>query len=672
MKRFLFGKPFRTDRLHHTLLPKRLALPVFSADAISSVAYAPQEILLTLAAAGAMGYAISWQVGIAVTAVLAIVIAAYRQNVRAYPGGGGDYHVAKSTIGPTAGLVTASALIVDYVLTVAVSVSAATQYAAAAMPALRGFEVGVALVALATLAFINLRGMRESGRLSAIPTYAFLGCIAALGVTGAVRALTGTMPQAYSAQFELVPQDQFTTGALSMAMALLVLRAFSSGCAALTGVEAISNGVPHFREPKTHNATTTLALLGAICCGMFLTVLWLAHATGVKYVNESGTDLMLSLDGQMLGLAKDGSPQLPDGATYVQLPVIGQLADTLFAGWWPAFLLVTASTGLVLLLAANTAFGGFPVLASELARDEMLPRQLRSRGDRLVYSNGIIALAGAAAALIVLSGAEVTFLIQLYIVGVFVSFTASQLGMVRHWTAKLNLEREPARRRAMLRSRVINGLAFGCVALTLVVVVVSKFAYGAWATLLAMLAIVTVMRMIKAHYSAAAAELAVSTDDSARQLPSRVTAILVVSTMHRATLQALSCARATRPSTLEAVIVGIDDAQVRRVQQQWHDLDIPIPLKVLESPYRDLARPVVDYVKGIRRSSPRELVMVYLPEYVVGRWWEAPLHNQSAARLKSQLRFTKGVVVTSVPWQLRSSEGLEELLYPPESGEHRA
>lgn len=667
VKRVLVGRPFRTDRLHRTLLPKRVALPVFAADALSSIAYAPQEILLTLAAAGVVGYTVSWQVGVAVAVVMAIVLASYRQNVRAYPSGGGDYEIATKNLGSVAGLTVASALLVDYVLTVAVSISAASMYAASAIPAMRGFEAAAGVAAVGLLAFANLRGVREAGRTLAIPTYIFMVSIAVLSGVGLFRWASGTLPQAQSAQFELVPTDPYTGGLMTLGVVFLIFRAFSSGCAALTGVEAISNGVPNFKTPKSKNAATTLALLGVISIGMFMSVLLLARATGVKYVNEAEPWAALSLNGEVGRPGAGDTVIFSDGTQYHQSPVISQLTQTIFDGWAPAFFVMTASVGLVLVLAANTAFAGFPVLASVLARDEHLPRQLRNRGDRLVYSNGIIMLAGAAAALIVLFNADVTDLIQLYIMGVFVSFTLSQWGMVKHWNRRLTLERDQKLRRSMWASRAINAVGFGCTGLVLLIVVLTKFTHGAWITVVAMACLMLLMRGVRKHYDHARRELAVDDNDAARQLPSRVIAVVLVSQLHRPTMRALSYARASRPSTLEALAVGIDKDEVDQLRAGWDELDVPVPLKVLDSPYREITRPVVEYIKNIRRESPRDLVVVYLPEYVVGRWWEAPLHNQSALRLKAQLRFTRGVIVASVPWQLRSSEGLEARLYEPGS-----
>ena len=643
-KRLVLGRPVRSDRLGHTLLPKRIALPVFASDALSSVAYAPDEVLLTLAAAGLAATVISPWVGLAVVVVMLTVIASYRQNVRAYPSGGGDYEVATVNLGPRAGLTVASALLVDYVLTVAVSISAGAQYAASALPALRGHEASFAIGLVVLLAIANLRGVRESGRAFAVPVYLYMLAIGAIAVTGLVRYLAGDLPAAASSALEIVPQSGLDQGLMGIAGFFLVLRAFASGSAALTGVEAISNGVPAFRKPKSKNAATTLALLGGISGVSLLSILLLARATGVHYVEDPATQLL-----------RDG---VPVGEEYVQHPVIGQLAETVFAGTPALFIGVAVVTGLILVLAANTAFNGFPVLGSILARDGYLPRQLHTRGDRLAFSNGILTLAAAAVALIWAFDAQVTRLIQLYIVGVFVSFTLSQLGMVRHWTRELRTVADPATRRRMRRSRLVNGAGLGMTATVLVIALVAKFTHGAWIALLAMGVVFVLMRGIRAHYDRVRAELALGDDaDDARALPSRVHAIVLVSQLHRPAMRAIAYARASRPQVLEAVTVGVDAEDVARLRETWEALDLPVPLKVLDSPFREITRPVLTYVRSIRRESPRDIVVVYIPEYVVGHWWEQLLHNQSALRLKGRLLFTPGVVVASVPWQLASTHG---------------
>ncbi|GAA8848983.1 APC family permease [Helicobacter pylori] len=648
----------RSDRLGETLLPKRLALPVFASDALSSVAYAPDEILLTLGlAGGALAVTRSWPVALAVVAVMVVVVASYRQNVHAYPSGGGDYEVASTNLGPKAGLTVASALLVDYVLTVAVSISSGVQNAAAAFPWLRGHEVLGALALVAALTGMNLRGVRESGKAFAIPTYLFMLSVVGMALVGLVRRATGSLPPAESAALTLAPEpgmEQLGT----LAMAFLLLRAFSSGCAALTGVEAISNGVPAFRKPKSANAASTLLLMGGIAVTMLLSMIALATWTGVKVADDPGTQLL-----------RDG---VPVGDSYVQHTVMAQVAGSVFDGFPAGVVIVSVVTGLILVLAANTAFNGFPVLGSILARDGFLPRQLHTRGDRLAFSNGIILLAASAALLIVIYDAQVTKLIQLYIVGVFVSFTLSQIGMVRHWNRHLAVEKDVPEQRRMVRRRAINGVGALMSGVVLVVVVLTKFTHGAGFAMAAMAVIFVLMGAISKHYQHVSQELAVPEGDTKHQLlPSRVHAIVLVSTIHRPTLRALAYASATRPSRLEAITVEVDHEATRGLQAEWDRRGIPVPLKALDSPYREITRPVVDYVKSIRSGNPRDLVVVYIPQYVLGHWWEQALHNQSALRLRSRLLFTPGVMVSSVPWQLASSEGAEERMDGPVVGDVR-
>ena len=639
-KRALVGRKLRSTQLGETLLPKRIALPVFASDALSSVAYAPDEIFLTLSLGGLSAYAFNWKIGIAVACVMAIVVMSYRQNVHAYPSGGGDYEVATVNLGPTAGLTVGSALLVDYVLTVAVSISSGVQNAASALPWLNGHEATAASVLVFVLMAMNLRGTKESGKAFAVPTYLFMIAIILMGLWGYLRYVTGDLPDAESAKYSISPEGQFENGFTGIAMVFLLARAFSSGCTALTGIEAISNGVPAFKKPKSKNAATTLLLLGSIAITMLMSIVVLADLMKLHYVEDPARQL-LKADGTAVGKG------------YEQNTVIGQLAKSLYSDFTPLFYFTIACTGIILVLAANTAFNGFPVLGSILARDGFLPRQLDTRGDRLTFSNGIILLAVAAVALIQAYDAEVTRLIQLYIVGVFVSFNLSQLGMIRHWNRHLKTEQDPAERSRMKRSRVVNSIGLGMTATVLVIVLITKFLAGAWIAIVAMIAIFLLMRGIGRHYDRVSAELAI--DDSDVALPARVHAIVLVSKLHKPTMRALSYARVSRPNSLEALTVEFDPAQTEALMKQWEDLEIPIPLKVVNSPYRELVRPVIRYVKELRKSSPRDIITVYIPEYVVGKWWEQLLHNQTALRLKGRLLFMPGVMVTSVPYQLSSA-----------------
>ncbi|OLE25976.1 MAG: DNA-binding protein [Actinobacteria bacterium 13_1_20CM_3_71_11] len=628
-KRLVVGRPLRSERLGETLLPKRLALPVFCSDPLSSNAYATEEILLGLSLGGVALLHLTIWVALAVIVLLAVVITSYRQTCYAYPNGGGAYAVSRANLGTSAALVAASALLVDYVLTVAVSVAAGVANIVSAFPQLAPYSVAICVGMVAVLAVLNLRGVKESGTIFAIPTYGFILMIFVLLGWALLRGLGGHAPVAESAGYRIVAQHQ-ATGLLLLA---IVLRAFSQGCTALTGVEAVSNGVPNFRRPKSRNAADTLSIMGVITIVMFAGITVLALVARVRV-----TDIPGNLVGAPVG--------------YQQRTVIAQLAAATFGGDNAFFYLVQAFTAAILVLAANTAFNGFPILASILGRDGFLPRQFSRRGDRLVYSNGIVILSALTIALIWAFNASTDRLIQLYIIGVFVSFTLSQAGMVRHWNT-LAHERDPVVRRRTHRSRAINGFGALLTALVLVVVLVTKFTHGAWLVTIAMPAVFLLMKAISRHYRHVAAEL--EPEPAGIVLPARIHALVLVSKLHKPTLRALAFARASRPDTLTALTVATSDEEARRLQEQWADRDIPVPLTVLESPYRDVTTPVLEHVARMRREHPRDVLAVYIPEYVVGRWWEQVLHNQSALRLKARLLFERNVMVTSVPWQLESS-----------------
>ena len=639
-KRILLGRKLRSSQMGETLLSKKLAFPVFASDALSSVAYAPDEIFIILSLAGVSLYAYSWWVAAAVAVVMITVVASYRQTVHAYPSGGGDYEVAMVNLGPRAGITVASALIVDYVLVVAVSLSSAAQYAASALDFVIGHEALIASVLVVALTLVNLRGVRESGAWFAFPAYAFMVALVGMIAFGLFRQATGTLPEAESAAYTIIEAEGYEGTLTTVALVFLVARAFSSGCAALTGVEAISNGVPAFRRPKSRNAATTLGLLAMVAIALMIGVVALGNLMDVRYVDPHEGDRLIGPDGEVVSGAQD--------------TLIAQIAAGVFDGFAPGFYLVVLATGIILVLASNTAFNGFPVLGSILARDGFAPRALGQRGDRLAFSNGIVFLAVMAIILIVAFDAQVTRLIQLYIVGVFVSFNLSQLGMIRHWTRELGSVTDPAERSRMQRSRAINTFGLALTAVVFVIILVTKFLAGAWIAILAMGTFYLLMSGVRKHYDQVALELAADEDD--KVLPTRVHAIVLVSKLHKPTLRALAFAKATRPNVLEGVYVATDPKATSALMAEWDERRLDVPLKVLHSPYRELVRPILEYATAIRRANPRGVVAVYIPEYVVGRWWEQLLHNQTALRLKGRLLFTPGVMVISVPYQLRSSE----------------
>lgn len=637
-KRLIVGRPKRNEDLGDTLLQKRIALPVFSSDALSSVAYATEAILkvLTLGALSYL-YLTPW-IGLAVMVLMTIVVVSYRQVVHAYPNGGGSYEVVTRNLGAGAGMVVAASLMVDYTMTVAVSVAAGVDNIISAAPALNPWRVELAVGFVVLLTAMNLRGVRESGRAFAVPTYLFvLGVVAMIGV-GAAQVLLGHPPVAQSAGYTIVPEQAGLTG---MALLFLGLRAFSSGCTALTGVEAISNGVPMFRPPKARNASRTLLVMGAIAVFMFAGITALSMVANV-HVAEDPCDLV--------GFA--GSCQ-----TTPQLTVIAQLAAAVFGGTGsPMFFFIQATTALVLVLAANTAFNGFPMLASILAQHRLMPTQLQNRGDRLSFSNGILALAFAAGALLVVYRASVDQLLHLYILGVFTSFTLSQFGMVRHWNRELREITAPGVRAGVQVSRAINAVGAVLTGLVLVIVLLTKFTGGAYLVVIAVPVLVLGMRAVSRHYAHVVDEL--RPRPGARVLPSRVHAVVLISSLHQSALRAIAYARAMRPSTLAAVTVEVDPAEAQTLRREWVAAELPVPLVVLDSPYRDITEPIMDYIARLRRQSPRELVAVVIPEYVVGHWWEGLLHNQSALRLKLRLRLVPNVMVISVPYQLAAASDL--------------
>ena len=630
-KRLVVGRPLPSERLGEQLLPKKLALPVFCSDPLSSNAYATEEILLVLSLGGlALLHLAPW-IAAAVVLLLIVVVASYRQTCHAYPNGGGAYAVSRANLGPNAALVAASALLVDYVLTVAVSVAAGVANIVSAFPGLAPHAVPISLGFVALLALLNLRGVREAGMVFAVPTYGFIVVVFVMLGVGAYRAVVGDTPTAESASFSLDAQQPIH----GLFLVALLLRAFSSGCTALTGVEAVSNGVPHFKPPKSRNAADTLAIMGVLTVAMFVGITALALVADVHVADDPA---------RLLGA--------PEG--YEQRTVIAQTAAAVLGSGSLLFYTVQAFTAAILILAANTAFNGFPILASILGGDGYLPRQFHRRGDRLVFSNGIVVLAGLAGLLIYAFDASTTRLIQLYIIGVFVSFTLSQVGMVRHWTRQLRSAAGSQHRGGtILRARFINGLGATFTALVLVVVLLTKFTHGAYIVVIAMPALFLLMRAIKRHYDTVALEL--RPEPAGVTLPSRVHAVVLVSRLHAPTLQALAYARATRPSTLVALTAQTSRPETEALQREWAERDIPVELVVLDSPYRDVTGPLLRYIAQIRRASPRDVVAVFIPEYVVGHWWEQLLHNQSALRLKARLLFRSGVMVISVPWQLRSA-----------------
>ena len=628
LSRALVGEPLRTDRLGETLLPKRLALPVFCSDPLSSVAYATEQIVLVLGLGGLALLDLTPWVAAAVVVLLVVVVASYRQTCYAYPNGGGAYTVSRDNLGEDASLVAATSLLIDYVLTVAVSVVAGVAAITSAVPALASHAVALSLGFVLLLTSVNLRGVKESGRVFAIPTYGFVLAIYVMLAVAFIKIGIGNGITAESAQYD-VRQAAHTGGLLTV---FLVLRAFASGCTALTGVEAVSNGVPGFQPPKSRNAATTLLIMGVLAITMFAGITVLAIVAHVHVAEDTAALVGFPAgESQRTALSQIGLATFGDGVM---------------------FFLLQGFTAAILVLAANTAFNGFPVLSSLLGRHGYLPHQLAHRGDRLVFSNGILVLAALSAMLIVSFNAEVTRLIQLYILGVFLSFTLSQAGMVRHWAREL-VDCVPAERRALRRKQLVNGTGAFVTGLVFVIVLVTKFAAGAWIVVLAAPVIFAVMRAIATHYRQITDELRAAPSGVA--LPSQVHALVLVSNLLAPTLRALAFAEATAPASIRAVKVAVEGTD-DPLPAEWERRRVPVSLVMIESPYRETVRPVQLYVRQLRRDYPGDVISIIIPEYVVGHWWQNLLHNQTALRLKARLLFEPWVTVTSVPWAIGAVE----------------
>jgi len=601
LKRWVVGPPMPLAQARHERLTKRVALAVFSSDALSSVAYATEEILLVLVLAGAAATHLTVPIALSITGLLVVVAISYQQTIHTYPSGGGSYIVARANLGTAPGLVAAAALLVDYVLTVSVSVAAGVAAITSAMPELATHKVALGVLCVAGIAMANIRGVRESGRIFAMPTYVFIASFGLLVVAGLYRLLAGTLPAATAD----------TVAATEALTWFLVLRAFSSGCTAMTGTEAISNGIPAFRAPESRNAAITLGFMALILGTLFVGITVLASALGVVPA-ESET-------------------------------VVSQIARRLF-GTGALYYLIQASTALILVLAANTSFADFPRLASLLARDRFVPRQFASLGERLVFSNGVLVLAGFAALLIVLFGGDTHALIPLYAVGVFISFTLSQAGMVRHWL----VEKGP-RWRARL---VVNGVGAVTTGLVTVVIAVTKFTHGAWIVVLVIPILVGSFLAMRRHYTEVAVGLSLEGFEGPPEF--QHTVLVLIGDVHRGVVRAIQYARTLAPTAaVRAVYVETDPAQTRRLEDKWARWGLGVPLVVLASPYRSLLRPLLDYVDQIQARGDDQMVTVVLPEFLPRRWWQHILHNQTALLVKGALLFRRNLVVADVPYLLK-------------------
>jgi amino acid transporter len=600
LKRLLLGRPLATAQARHERLSRLTGLAIFASDNLSSVAYASEEILRVLVLAGTAALVLSMPIGLAIAVVIGIVIFSYRQTILAYPQGASDYIVAKDNLGTVPGLTAGSALLIDYTLTVAVSVSAGIAALTSAVPTLFPYRVVLGVTAIALIAVGNLRGLRESGRLFALPSYLFVAGFLALIVVGGLRLLLGTGPLAAAA----APVESATP-----LTAFLVLRAFASGAVALTGIEAVADGVTAFKPPEVRNARAVLLALGVIMMTLFLGITMLAAAYGVVPRDEE--------------------------------TVVSQLARQVFGGGLPYYYIQIVSM-VILVLAANTAFADFPRLAFFMARDGYLPRQFGNRGDRLVFSNGVLILGATAAALVVLFGGSTHALIPLYAVGVFTSFTLSQASMVRRW---LRL-RPPG----WWWRVAMNGTGAATTGLVLTVIAATKFVDGAWIVVAILVLFIGTFLGIRSHYTEVARQL--SLDDYEGPPPLRHSVLVLVGDLHRGVVEALQYARTLSPEA-KAVYVELDPERTRRLEEKWIKHGQGVPLVVLSSPYRSLLGPLLDYIDHLQARNGRHVVTMVIPEFIPARWWQQLLHNQTALLIKGALLFRKNVVVTDVPYHLR-------------------
>jgi amino acid transporter len=600
LKKLLVGTPLPTAQSRHERLGKATALAVFASDPLSSVAYATEEILLVLALAGSAALSYSLPIGIAIAVLIAIVVSSYRQTIRAYPQGGGAYIVARDNLGTVPALVAGAALLTDYVLTVSVSVAAGVAAVTSALPELFPYRVGLGVVAVVGIALGNLRGVRESGKLFAAPTYLFVVSLLVTIAYGALGAIFDFLPEA--------PFEPHRPGLEGVGLFLL-LRAFSSGCAALTGVEAVSNGVQAFRPPEADNARTVMIWLGAIAIVLFLGTTYLAYDFGL-------------------------TPKADE-------TIVSQLARRLF-GTGVLYYEIQAATMLILLLAANTSYADFPRLSSFMARDRFMPRQFANQGDRLVFSNGIVILTALAILLLIAFHGDTHALIPLYAVGVFISFTLSQSGMVVHWW---RLRGRGWRWRAWVNG--VGALATGVVMVTLAA---TKFAQGAWIIVLVIPALLLGLLVVNGHYGHVAREL--SLEGFEPLAITRHTVLVLVGDLHRGVVAALAYAQSLSPSA-KAIYIEVDPERTRRLEERWGKWGQGIPLVVLTSPYRSLLGPLLNYIEQLQSYGERHVVTIVLPEFVPRRWWQNLFHNQTALLIKGALLFRKDVVVTDVPYHLK-------------------
>ena len=611
VRRLIFGSPLSTEQLSHQRLPKILALPIFASDALSSTAYATQAILLNLLIAGPHVLHLTVPISIAIVVLLWVVVISYTQTVHAYPEGGGTYTVSRENLGINWGLLAAAALLTDYVLTVAVSITSGVQQITSFFTDLAPYQTQLAVAAIWFLTLANLRGAKESGMLFAVPTYFFVITMLGTVGVGVFGPLFGYHPRPYQ------PTTQETAQQVMHAVSLgLILRAFASGCAAMTGIEAVANGVQAFRPPESKNAAQTLVAMGAILSSIFLGISYIAQKYHIVYYGHGEGDVSAE-------------------------SVISMVARVVFHDEPLLRGIILFATATILLLAANTAYADFPRLSSILARHGYMPRQLANLGDRLVFSNGIILLAVFVSLLVVAFGGSVDRLIPLYAVGVFTAFTLSQAGMVRHWLQQKGT--------GWQWKVLVNGIGAVATGIVLLVIIVEKGPQGAWVVLVVIPILMWIFTQINRHYQKVRARLTLIGYEP-QPLPPH-TVLVLVPDVHRGVIPALEYAREISKDH-RAVHIEINPADTQRLKERWEQWGGDMPLVIIESPYRSLIGPLVEYVRQVRQDHPRHLITVVLPEFVVTKWWERVLHNNSAFLIKLALGNVRDVVITNVRYYL--------------------
>ncbi|MFW0155254.1 APC family permease [Rothia sp. P6271] len=646
IKRSIWGRPTHRANVRFLALPKRRAFSLFGADSVSSVAYAPDEIILMLSLTGAAGLVFSPLVAIGIALTLLIVVGTYRYNVNQISEHG-EYELVLHRLGPTPALAHGASSMVDYVLTVAVAISAATHYLLTIFPHLVPHQHYLAALLVIAVTWLCIRGLRFTSKASMVPTYAFLGILAFTGVVGIYQYYTGTLAMAESSTYYVIPRGGLESVVSGLGLVLLLARAFSSGAVALTGVSTINSSAQFFAAPQKRNVATVLMISGFVSSVLLLLVMFLVHAIGAVVVQEPEKYLMVQ--GRLVG----------EG--FRQKPLLYQVAETIFSGSLVPVLLGCATVG-ILLTAACTAFAGFPLLTSSIAENKYLPVQMRALHSARLHANSVLVLGALSVLLVFIFGADINALIQMYIVGVFTSMCLTQSAILRHRWQQLRVTLERFKRRKLIRDVLVTSFGLVVTAVSMLVVLLTKLTQGAWVSLILILLTMGMMTLIRHHYDYVDKDLMLSQDEEsleqARALPSRVHAVVYIPRLRKPAARALAYARASRASTISAVAINVAEQSTKELLKKWDTLGVPVPLTILDSPYRDRVTPLIEYIRQKKAQSPRDIVVVYLPEYVITRWWERSIHRRTVHKLAQRLRHESGVVIAHVPWSVGQEQGI--------------